>query len=225
MKKIILKNTNDIKNNKAITLIALVITIVILIILAAVAINLTIGENGIIERAKQAAFEMKKQEYIEELTLDMTDEKLDRIENSVVDIPLISGIKNRIIEENKDWIDTSKEIIMCDDDYLQHTNIDPDSEAENTILLIPIKGGYEARIRVNNATGEAFVEDIYKANYEEWNISYSANGGSGTIGNDAPTKVRKGFSFRLPSNTYTPPSMKLFVGWSTSADGKKNGED
>ena len=40
------------KNNKGITLIALVITIVVLIILAAVAINLTLGENGLFNRAK-----------------------------------------------------------------------------------------------------------------------------------------------------------------------------
>ena len=43
------------KNNvKGITLIALVVTIIVLLILAGVAINLTIGDNGIITRAQQA---------------------------------------------------------------------------------------------------------------------------------------------------------------------------
>lgn len=41
---------------KGITLIALVVTIILLLILAAVAINLTLGDNGIITRAMQAAF-------------------------------------------------------------------------------------------------------------------------------------------------------------------------
>ena len=45
---------NKIQKQKGITLIALVITIVVLIILAGVAINLTIGENGIFTRAKNA---------------------------------------------------------------------------------------------------------------------------------------------------------------------------
>lgn len=36
------------KNESGITLVALVITIVVLIILAAVAINLTLGNNGIL---------------------------------------------------------------------------------------------------------------------------------------------------------------------------------
>lgn len=41
------------KQQKGITLIALVITIVVLIILAGVAISLTLSDNGIFNRAKQ----------------------------------------------------------------------------------------------------------------------------------------------------------------------------
>ena len=41
-------------NNKGITLIALVITIIILLILAAVAIQLALGDNGLITRAQSA---------------------------------------------------------------------------------------------------------------------------------------------------------------------------
>ena len=42
------------KNQKGITLISLVITIVVLIILAGVAINMTLGENGIFTKAQEA---------------------------------------------------------------------------------------------------------------------------------------------------------------------------
>lgn len=51
-------NTNNIINiggNKAITLISLVITIIVLLILAGVTINLTIGQNGIFKTAQIAA--------------------------------------------------------------------------------------------------------------------------------------------------------------------------
>lgn len=44
----------NIKLNKGITLIALVITIIILLILAAVAIQLALGDNGLITRARSA---------------------------------------------------------------------------------------------------------------------------------------------------------------------------
>ena len=46
--------STKVKDMNAITLIALVITIVVLIILAAVAINLSLGNNGIFNRAKTA---------------------------------------------------------------------------------------------------------------------------------------------------------------------------
>ena len=42
------------KKEKGITLVALVVTIIVLLILAGVAINLTIGQNGIFTRAQNA---------------------------------------------------------------------------------------------------------------------------------------------------------------------------
>ena len=42
------------KNKKGITLVALVVTIVVLLILAGVSINLVLGNNGIIVKAKDA---------------------------------------------------------------------------------------------------------------------------------------------------------------------------
>ena len=42
------------KNNKGITLVALVVTIVILLILAGVSLNLVLGDNGIVRKAQEA---------------------------------------------------------------------------------------------------------------------------------------------------------------------------
>ena len=46
------------KRENGITLIALVVTIVVLLILAGISINLTVGEHGIITNAKKAREEM-----------------------------------------------------------------------------------------------------------------------------------------------------------------------
>ena len=43
------------RNERGITLVALVITVVIMIILAAVTINVTLGDNGIVEQTREAA--------------------------------------------------------------------------------------------------------------------------------------------------------------------------
>ena len=42
------------KGQKGITLVALVVTIVVLIILAGVSISLVLGQNGVVTRAKEA---------------------------------------------------------------------------------------------------------------------------------------------------------------------------
>ena len=53
---------NKLKNKKGITLIALVVTVVVLIILAGVSINAVLGDNGIIKKANQAASVTKEAE-------------------------------------------------------------------------------------------------------------------------------------------------------------------
>ena len=47
------------KNNKGITLIALVVTIIVLLILAGVSIAMLSGQNGILNRASQATWQSK----------------------------------------------------------------------------------------------------------------------------------------------------------------------
>ena len=66
------------RKNKGITLISLVITVVVLLILAAVTLNLTIGHNGIFSRAQEAKTSYEKQSLLEEMRLAMLDKKLEK---------------------------------------------------------------------------------------------------------------------------------------------------
>ena len=59
----------NIKKEKAITLIALVISIIVILILAGISIQTLMGENGIINKASIAKEESKKKEYKEELEI------------------------------------------------------------------------------------------------------------------------------------------------------------
>jgi len=66
-------------NSKGITLIALVITVIVLLILAGVTINLTLGENGIFRTAEQAARNYKDAEQQELGALDQFNSNLAEI--------------------------------------------------------------------------------------------------------------------------------------------------
>ena len=62
-----------IKNKQGITLIALVVTLVILLILAAVSIYMLLGDNGLITKAQQAAEQMQIASGKEEIDLQVLD--------------------------------------------------------------------------------------------------------------------------------------------------------
>ena len=67
------------KNQKGITLIALVITIIVLIILAGVALNLSLGENGLFQKTEYAKEQYKKAAVKEEIELAILDIQTDRV--------------------------------------------------------------------------------------------------------------------------------------------------
>ena len=83
-----IENLNKKKNiiipndEKGITLIALVITIIVLIILAGISINLILGENGIITKAKQAKTETEQAKQNEEIGLNETAKYLEEMGTS-----------------------------------------------------------------------------------------------------------------------------------------------
>ncbi|MGN1326753.1 MAG: type II secretion system protein, partial [Clostridia bacterium] len=72
-----MKEKNNLKNSKGITLIALVVTIVILLILAAISINAVIGENGLITKARDAKAKTEQDAVNTEIALNnLYDEML-----------------------------------------------------------------------------------------------------------------------------------------------------
>ena len=75
--KLKIKRKQDIRNNKAITLIALVVTIVVLLILAAVSISMLAGENGIIRQAQEAKDKTEKADVEEQVRLAISAARIE----------------------------------------------------------------------------------------------------------------------------------------------------
>lgn len=93
-----------IKNKNAITLISLIITIVILIILAGVSINLLLGEDGIIERAKKSKEETLIAQYKEQIEIIKAETVLKN-DNEIT----LEKLKDAFDDETqKDWINNTE---------------------------------------------------------------------------------------------------------------------
>ena len=91
-----------IQENKAITLIALVITIIILIIIAGVTINLSVGENGIFNKAKYAQEEYSNSTVYEQEKLNELYSQLFVATNDDAQITISVKDLNNLIQQKVD---------------------------------------------------------------------------------------------------------------------------
>lgn len=111
---------NSVYSAKGITLIALIVTIIVLIILAGTSISLLLGENGIVTKAKQAKEKQEITQIMESLELEklnkITKLKGDKLtlENYLEHIKTVGIIKNENIRDGENTL--SKEIFV--DNYI-----------------------------------------------------------------------------------------------------------
>ena len=118
--KIIIKKLK--KQVRGITLIALVVTIIVLLILAGVALSLTIGDNGLFRRAENAANTWQMAEQNEQKEIEQAGDFIDDYANNItrVDgVPIPNGFyyvggseeTGLVISDNpideKDWDETT----------------------------------------------------------------------------------------------------------------------
>lgn len=137
--------------NKGITLIALVITIIVLLILAAVSIATLTGENGILNKAMRASEESKIERYKEEINLIIIDEIAERKIKSKTEA-LIVSLENKIKE--KEWVEGTKK---CNEEGIEQQPVE-----ENNRLIVNTKDGYEIIIEVNNIGLVAKIIEVNK---------------------------------------------------------------
>ena len=107
------KDFNKIKekeNEKGITLIALVITIIVLLILAAVSIAMLTGENGILSKASTAKEKHLIAQYEEELNLCIMEMQTDELGTLTME---------KLIEKLPQYIQASQPGEQCEWDKEQ----------------------------------------------------------------------------------------------------------
>ena len=151
------------KQVKGITLIALVVTIIVLLILAGVAINLTVGDNGLFKRAENAANTWQMAEQNEQIEMEQAGEFIDDYANNItrVDgVPIPNGFYYVGGEENTG-------LIISDSDKDANKGVDypTTSFKGNQFVWVPVAnpGNYfiDATATLNtNATGTGEENEV-----------------------------------------------------------------
>ena len=104
----------EIRNQKGITLVALVVTIIVIIILSGISINLLLGENGLIIKAQDAKKQQKIAEIKEKISLELASAETDAIiRNESLEEEQLNDIVSKYgtLQDDKDTILTK------DDNY------------------------------------------------------------------------------------------------------------
>ena len=113
----------SIREKRGITLITLAVTIVVILILAGVTIDVTLGENGILNKSKEAADRMnnlvKEDETELNELLDKLNETMDTNWNSNIEIPEENTIPvpDPEVPKIEDVTDIQEETVQVEDEY------------------------------------------------------------------------------------------------------------
>ena len=149
------------RKSKGITLIALVITIIILLILAGITIATLTGENGVLKKSKSAEIKTKKEQYREEINLIIIDSQMEIYKGSKETLKKL--VKNKI--EKQSWFQ----------------NFDETNTEENK-LIVHTKDNFEIEIQFEGNKAN-IIDIIYGENKQEINkntkinVTYQGNGG------------------------------------------------
>jgi len=131
-------------NIKGITLIALVVTIIVLLILAAVAISLTIGNNGLFTRAGDAVNTWRKAEANEQTEISNFESLYD---NTVKDLGVAGG--------GNDGGDSNNPLTEITGNETEKTDT---TDKEGNRIVIP--AGFKVVNPEDNVTKGIVIEDV-----------------------------------------------------------------
>ena len=163
------------KKNNGITLIALVVTIVVLLILAGITIGTLTGENGIINKSKEAKSSTEYDQWSEKIDLAIIDAEGNNRNADIDDV--IEELKNKDIIDDASQVDLETGDITTNEpsyvvtdklkDYISNVKItiskNPESEPSGGVTLkVESVEGIEGNIDLNTVDVNSLTEQEKK---------------------------------------------------------------
>ena len=185
-------------NEKAITLIALVVTIVILLILAGVTITMTLGQNGLFTRARAGAAAYNESEVRDDLSMLITqytwDKAAEKTDKSLGDYLKDNGATS--VKANADGTTLEVEykgyVFTVNKDSGEITNV---SKAGPRPQVSGVKVTEDSAGQGNNVEQGKIAADSGKKLYITF--TSSIEGGTTTVSPAVPFEVSKNGSYKF----------------------------
>ena len=187
---------NKLKSKKGITLVALVVTIVVLLILAGVSINAVLGDNGIIKKANQAASVTKEAEVKEAINRTILEFYLTNDYETLEDFLKAKVTEGKIdsVTKNADGTLTVKkgEYSVTVENKTNSSGGSSSGGSTGGETQTPEITIGEAKVVANSdGTGSAItdVASVYLGNTLYITFSHSITGGTTTVDKTIPYAV------------------------------------
>ena len=187
---------NKLKSKKGITLVALVVTIVVLLILAGVSINAVLGDNGIIKKANQAASVTKEAEVKEAINRTILEFYLTNDYETLEDFLKAKVTEGKIdsVTKNADGTLTVKkgEYSVTVENKTNSSGGSSSGGSTGGETQTPEITIGEAKVVANSdGTGSAITDaaSVYLGNTLYITFSYSITGGTTTVDKTIPYAV------------------------------------
>ena len=192
------------KEMKGITLVALVVTIVVLLILAAVSINLVLGDNGIIKKANQAASVTKEAEVKEAINRTILEFYLTNDYETLEDFLKAKAEDGSIdsVTKNADGTLTVKkgEYSVTVENKTNSSGGSSSGGSTGGETQTPEITIGEAKVVANSdGTGSAITDaaSVYLGNTLYITFSHSITGGTTTVDKTIPYAVTKNGTYKF----------------------------
>ena len=199
--------TKELSKSKGITLVALVVTIIVLLILAGISITLLFGEEGIIYKAIETSKRHEISRILEKLEIEKGNILLEKQENITIEKYLEHIVKQGIIdkEDIKDTENENVKNIIVENKYVFLVE-----EEENGNIKITYEG------EVTKLKPGSLVLETEKDNYEDGESKATVPAGFAVSGIESEQKIANGLVI------YEIPKEEIeSVDW--SSDTNKNG--
>ena len=148
----------NLKSNKAITLVALIITIIILLILAGVSLSMVLGDNGLINKAQSSVDKYQQSANNEQLMLDSIEEYIESKLKKDGELTLSETSGNCIYPNTLSFTVTNNKSGGTLSVTSSDTNVATVNINDNTITITPKNVNGTATITVKSAKTEEYNE-------------------------------------------------------------------
>ncbi len=166
------------RNQKGITLIALVITIIIMLILAGVALNIALGDNGIFKMAQKATEKYKTAQSEEDSTMQEISDELQGLIGKGKDDKTPGVIDGEGTEEKPFLIESIEDLVQLSN------NVNAGTTYENQIVKLAVNLDFKSEDSYVNSKNKTYGDINGINGAEELKTELITGTGFKSIGND-----------------------------------------